>query len=192
MARIIVEAEGYAAAAAPLPVAEPPVPLAPAQSEQEALRPGRDLHLEIPDVVAAAAVYAAGRLDVARIVAFSQGGFTARTIARYRPPRPLVVCTTDAAVARRVQLLWGARPLVMGDEVSHHDEVVTVVDRLLLDAGLARPGDVILILMGDPIAERPLTNLMRAHRVRGRRGDAAPPRISEGAAAATPGTPATG
>ena len=44
--------------------------------------------------------------------------------------------------------------------VCSNDEVVSLVDRLLLAADLAQPGDVILILMGVPIAERPLELLL--------------------------------
>jgi pyruvate kinase len=141
--------------------------LLPGSSEQPYLNPGRDLHLEIPEVVSAAAVYAVDRIDAKHIVAFSQGGFTARMIARYRPATPITVFTRNEEVARRVQLVWGARPVLIDHEVNHHDEVVESVDRLLVEQQLARPGDTIIILMGDPIEQRPLTNLMRVHRVRG-------------------------
>jgi len=166
MAEIIVEAEAYRPEGAEAFTFQPLAPLLPGVSERLHLHPELDRHLEIPDVVSAAAVYATHRLDVSQIVAFSQGGFTARMIARYRPRTPITVCTRDPAVARRLQLVWGARPLLMDVELEHHDQVVSLVDRLLLAAGLARPGDVIVILMGAPIPERPLTNLMRVHRVR--------------------------
>lgn len=122
--------------------------------------------LTVAEVVSAAGVYAADRLPVRQVVAFSQGGFTARMIARSRPDAPVLVFTTDARVARRAQLVWGVRPLLMEAEVEHHDEVVEVVERQLLAAGLAQPGETIVILMGDPIEERPLTNLMRVHTLR--------------------------
>jgi pyruvate kinase len=54
----------------------------------------------------------------------------------------------------------------MDTEADHHDEVVEVVERQLLATGLADPGESIVILMGDPIRERPLTNLLRVHRLR--------------------------
>ncbi len=128
-------------------------------------RPRGTSPLSIAEVVSAAAVYAAERLPVQRIVAFSQGGFTARMIARNRPVASILVFTTDPAVARRIQLVWGVRPRLMEAEVEHHDEVVEVVERQLLDSGLAAPGEAIVILMGDPIDRRPLTNLMRVHRL---------------------------
>ncbi|MCP4202898.1 MAG: pyruvate kinase [bacterium] len=126
----------------------------------------RDEAFVLADVVAAAAVFSTKNLKVRQIVAFSQGGFTARTIARYRPDTPICMLTTDARVARSVQLVWGVRPLLVDKSVEHHDQVVELVDRELLEADLARPGEVIVILMGVPIHDRPLTNLMRLHHVR--------------------------
>ncbi|MDA8016507.1 MAG: pyruvate kinase [Thermoanaerobaculia bacterium] len=167
MCRIIEEAEHYRRPKAYDPKDKPAAThLLPGSSEQPYLNAGRDLHLEIPEVVSAAAVYAVDRIDCKHIVAFSQGGFTARMIARYRPNTPITVFTRNEEVARRVQLVWGARPVLLEYEVNHHDEVVASVDRILVEKQLARPGDTITILMGDPIDQRPLTNLMRVHRVR--------------------------
>ena len=168
MTKVIEEAEHYRRPKAYEPKDKRAAAhLLPGSSEQPYLNPGRDLHLEIPEVVSAAAVYAVDRIACKHIVAFSQGGFTARMIARYRPTTPITVFTRNVEVARRVQLVWGARPVLLDHEVNHHDEVVESVDRLLVEKELARPGDTIIILMGDPIEQRPLTNLMRVHRVRG-------------------------
>jgi pyruvate kinase len=130
----------------------------------------RDDPLVLADVVAAAAVFSTRGLKVRQIVAFSQGGFTARTVARYRPRTPICMLTTDSRVARSVQLVWGVRPLLVNKSVEHHDQVVDLVDRELLAAKLVRTGEVIVILMGVPIRDRPLTNLMRLHHVRRPKG----------------------
>jgi pyruvate kinase len=119
---------------------------------------------ETPDAVAEAAVITARRLNARWIIAFSQTGFTARTIARYRPSNPIGVFTNNIETARRVQLIWGTRSLV-SEEVEHHGQVVQAVERHLLGLGLVEPGDCIVILMGDPIEDRPRTNLMRVHEV---------------------------
>lgn len=174
MSQVIVEAESYSSekvgrqrgleGSHALPDRSPSH-LVPGLLEEAHLDASYHRHLEIPDVVCAAAVQSANRLHAVRIVAFSQGGFTARMIARYRPKTPITVLTRERAVARRVQLVWGARPLLIEHEADHHDEVVSLVDHSLFEAGLAQPGDVIVILMGDPIAEKPLTNLLRVHRI---------------------------
>ena len=85
--------------------------------------------------------------------------------ARYRPVVPTLVFTTDERVARRIQLLWGTRPIRLEHEVQHRGDLVAVVERELLARRLIRRGECIVLLMGYPIEERPLTNLLRIHRV---------------------------
>jgi pyruvate kinase len=179
MARIILEAEAYARECLterpslhPLGTAHARRTFAldptavPAGDAGDAGEVESEPPLEVPDMVSAAAVYAADQLKVRRIVAFSQSGFTARLVARYRPASPVVAFTPDAQVARQLQLVWGVRPLVADTGVGTLDEVVQLVQRQLLAARLAAPGERIVILMGHPIRDRPLTNLMRVHRIR--------------------------
>jgi len=176
MAQIIQEAESYARGAVRSSANRRPEPYPPGRGparrtfelDPATHPPDIDLSLEVPDVVSAAAVSAAEQLGVSRIVAFSQSGFTARLVARYRPSAPIVAFTPEEAVARRIQLVWGVRPLVTGTDVATLDEVVQAVERHLLDADLVAPGERIIILMGHPIRDRPLTNLMRVHRIRKR------------------------
>lgn len=121
---------------------------------------------DIPDAVAAAAARVAQLLDVRYIVAFTQSGSTARLMARYRPAIPIVAFASDERVARSLQLVWGVDPRVIA-LAEHHEDVVELIDRELLRRGRARPGDLIIVLMGAPIRERPRTNLIRIHRVDG-------------------------
>ena len=106
------------------------------------------------------------QIGVRRIVAFSQSGFTARLVARYRPPSPIMAFTPDARVARQIQLIWGVRPFVAEFQVGSLEDIVNVVERELLAAKLVVPGDRIIILMGHPVRERPLANLLRVHLIR--------------------------
>jgi pyruvate kinase len=169
MARIVQEAEEYARENTPR---HTPEPLGHAHARRtyalESAEPALDSEatLEVPDMVSAAAVYAAEQLGVARIVAFSQSGFTARLVARYRPESPIMAFTPDDRVARQLQLVWGVRPFVAQFQVGSLEDIVQVVERKLLEAKLVQPDDRIIILMGHPVRERPLTNLMRVHRIR--------------------------
>ncbi len=170
MARIIQEAEDYARESSSRPTVQPlghvharrTFALDPHEPETT----GAELSLDVPDMVSAAAVLAAEKIGVRRIVAFSQSGFTARLVARYRPPSPIMAFTPDARVARQIQLVWGVRPFVAEFQVGSLEDIVNVVERELLAAQLVQPGERIIILMGHPVRERPLTNLMRVHRIR--------------------------
>ena len=169
MAKIIEEAESYDRERASEEDLDQPLGYAHARRSFEMDPTPHEEHegeLDVPDMVSAAAVYVADELNIRRIVAFSQSGFTARLVARYRPTAPIMAFTPDARIARQLQLVWGVRPLVNDTSVGTLDEVVQMVERNLRDAQLAAPGDRILILMGHPIRERPLTNLMRVHRIR--------------------------
>jgi pyruvate kinase len=169
MANIILEAETYARECATEAASIQPLGHAHARRTFEldpSAHQSTEGELDVPDMVSAAAVYAADELRIRRIVAFSQSGFTARLVARYRPTSPVVAFTPDEQVARQLQLVWGVRPLVADTEVGTLDEVVQMVERNLRDARLAAPGERILILMGHPIRDKPLTNLMRVHRIR--------------------------
>jgi pyruvate kinase len=174
MARIIIEAETYRqeeAREGVLPASEEPLP--GTFESQPSKRHGRAAAEEgaiaIADVIAAAAVYAASKLPRARIVAFSQGGFTARRLARYRPAVPAFVLTPDARVARRIQLLWGTTPVHLtgagARKLEKRTDFATIVEQDLLGRHLLHPGDCLILLMGSPVESNPLTNLLRIHRV---------------------------
>ncbi len=168
MARIIQEAEDYVRATNQRHTIEPlgHVHARRAFALEAEISSGSEPSLEVPDMVSSAAVYAAEQLGVRRIVAFSQSGFTARLVARYRPGSPIMTFTPDPKVARQIQLVWGVRPFVAEFQVGSLEDIVNVVERELLRAKLVQPGDRIIILMGHPVRERPLTNLMRVHRIR--------------------------
>ncbi len=128
--------------------------------------PNRLGALEIPETISAAAILSARHLSAQGIVVLSQGGFTARQVACRRPSTPVLAFTREPRTMRELQLVWGVQGVRMDQEVYHHDEVVAMVDRQLLAGSLALPGDTIVLLMGDPIQDRPPTNLVRIHRVR--------------------------
>lgn len=169
MSQVVLEAEDYLKRSflqGDLP-RDPQLPAGrfPAPAPRTLHDPALSGAVEIADVVAAAAVHAASKLRASSIVAFSQGGFTARRLARYRPIVPAYVFTTDTAVARRMQLLWGTYPIHLEHEVQHREDLIQVVERELLIRRLVRPGECLILLMGYPIHERPLTNLLRIHRI---------------------------
>jgi pyruvate kinase len=79
---------------------------------------------------------------------------------------PTFVLTTDVQVARRIQLLWGMRPIHLARDVQHREDLIEIVERELLARRHVRPGECLILLMGFPIRLKALTNLLRIHRVR--------------------------
>jgi pyruvate kinase len=121
---------------------------------------------EFTDALAGAANYAAEQLDAKYLVVFTQTGFAARLMSKFRPKVPIIALTPSSWVARRMNLLWGVQPFVLQDTGTYHEQIIDRVDDFLLAKDIVRPGDRLVILMGSPIYQRAKTNLLRVHRVR--------------------------
>jgi pyruvate kinase len=122
---------------------------------------------EITDALAGAANYAAEGINAKYIVVFTQSGFAAKLMSKFRPRAPIIALTPSSWVARRMNILWGVQPYVLRDAGEFHEQIVEGVDEYLLEKEIVRPGDRLVILMGSPIYQRAKTNLLRVHRVRG-------------------------
>jgi pyruvate kinase len=120
---------------------------------------------EFTDALAGAANYAAEQIDAKYIVVFTQTGFAARLMSKFRPKAPIIALTASTWVARRMNLLWGVHPFVMREAGEFHEQIVDRVDEFLIDRDLVRHGDRLVILMGSPLYQRAKTNLLRVHRV---------------------------
>ena len=120
---------------------------------------------EFTDALAGAAKYAAEQLEAKFIVVFTQTGFAARLMSKFRPPQPIIALTPSSWVARRMNILWGVQPFVLRDVEEYHEQIVERVDEYLLNHDIVVPGDRLVILMGSPIYQRAKTNLLRVHRV---------------------------
>ena len=111
---------------------------------------------------------AAGRVAVetqaAAIVAFTQSGFTAQLISKYRPAHPVFALTPHDRVRSRLCLSWGVYPL-RTDFVNDTDAMIGKIDAILRDAELVQMGDNLVFLAGMPPTQQGTTNLLRLHRV---------------------------
>src|SRR5438105_4805400 len=121
---------------------------------------------EFTDALAGSANYAAEQLDAKFIVVFTQTGFAARLMSKFRPKQPIIALTPSSWVARRMNILWGVQPFVLKEVGEYHEQIVERVDDFLLSRDIVSPGDRLVILMGSPIYQRAKTNLLRVHRVR--------------------------
>ncbi len=98
------------------------------------------------------------------LVAFTQSGDTARRLARYRSPIPLLAFTPVGAVRNQLALTWGVETFLV-PTVQHTDEMVKQVDAALLELGRCRIGELIVIVAGSPPGIPGSTNAMRVHRM---------------------------
>jgi pyruvate kinase len=120
---------------------------------------------EFTDALAGSARYAAEQLDAKFIVVFTQTGFAARLMSKFRPSQPIIAITPSSWVARRMNMLWGVQPFVLREVGEYHEQIVERVDEYLLSRDIVVPGDRLVMMMGSPIYQRAKTNLLRVHRV---------------------------
>lgn len=120
--------------------------------------------LSISNATASAACHAAHALNAKAIVAFTQSGFTARMISKYRSQTTVIAITPHKTTQRRMCLFYGIRPFIMGI-IENTDEVIAHVDKILLEKKLVEKNDIIIITLGAPVYTRGTTNLMKLHRI---------------------------
>jgi pyruvate kinase len=119
---------------------------------------------DFPSAVCQSAATAAGHLQAKCIVCFTESGGTARKVAKFRPPVPVIAFTPHASVVRQLQLAWGVKGCLIAPIVST-DEMLVRTDIELQHLKLAETGDKVIILLGAPVASHGSTNLMKLHRI---------------------------
>ena len=121
-----------------------------------------------PDVISEAACRAARELRARAIVAFTQSGSTARLLAKYRPEVPILAFSPSEQIRQRLSLCWGVVPKTIRP-IQHTDELVDEIEAALLEEKAVHPNDALVIVAGAPMWVRGTTNLMKLHRVGGKR-----------------------
>jgi pyruvate kinase len=102
--------------------------------------------------IARAAAEVGAITGASALAAFTMSGETARRLARYRSPIPLLALT------------WGVETFIV-PPVVHTDDMVKQVETALLDIGRSWPGDKIVIVAGSPPGTPGKTNALRVHRI---------------------------
>ncbi len=115
-----------------------------------------------PDAISEAACLAAENLGLKAIVAFSQSGFTARLISKYRPSVPIIAFTPIESVQRSLALSWGVDAMVM-PLMDNTDIMIKAMEEQLRKRKLVRKNDRIVILGGAPLKTQGKTNMMKLH-----------------------------
>jgi pyruvate kinase len=94
---------------------------------------------------AAAAVTMAESLGASAIVVLTRGGSTAQAISTYRPSIPIIACTPDPAVQRRLQLSFGVYPLLIPFSSDPEATVKAAFDQAKASRLLRKKDRVVLV-----------------------------------------------
>jgi len=136
-------------------------------TERDTLRAVHSLDRK-PETVGGAIARAAAEVGAIvgakALVAFTMSGETARRLARYRSPIPLLAFTTVQATRSQLSLVWGVETFIV-PHVDHTDDMVRQVDQALLEIGRCQKGDRVVIVAGSPPGTPGSTNALRVHRI---------------------------
>jgi pyruvate kinase len=114
--------------------------------------------------ITAAAAQVGATVGAKALVAFTETGDTARRLARYRSPIPLLAFTPVPATRSQLALTWGVETFLT-PHVDHTDEMVRQVDAALVEIERLHPGDRVVIVAGSPPGIPGSTNALRVHRI---------------------------
>ena len=116
---------------------------------------------DISEAISHAACEMALDLEAGAILTSTDHGGTARLISRYRPRTPIIAVTPRQETWRRLNLIWGVFPLLVG-HIENTDHMLQVVEQEALKAGWLKSGERVVITAGTPIGAKGTTNLIKA------------------------------
>lgn len=89
--------------------------------------------------------------NVKAIVAFTQGGSTARRISKFRPPVPILAVTFTKSTQRKLAVHWGVVPIFsdIQNEMTNDDELASIIAK---NYGV-KVGEQVIITAGYPTGE---------------------------------------
>jgi pyruvate kinase len=130
------------------------------------LRPRRSTEPRISEAIAEAICHAAEELHMKAIVVFTETGYSAQLVSKYRPRAPILTFSPNQETRRRLNLFWGVDSKRM-DRIEYIDQLPAVVEERLRKEKLVKKGDIVGMIAGTPIGARGTTNLMRLMRIGG-------------------------
>ena len=136
-------------------------------SYTESIREGESSYIRgnaFAEAAADAACRAAEDVKARVLVTFTQSGFTAGLVSKFRPRVPIIAFTPDEKMGRRLCLYWGVTPKIMKLPKTT-DEMIENVEKSLLDERIVNKGDRIVITSSSPLSTQGKTNFMKLHRI---------------------------
>jgi len=116
----------------------------------------------VGEAIARGACNTAREIGAKFLVAFTESGTSAMTVSLARPSVPIIAFSQNPKTRRRMALYWGVIPREM-PSMSDMDALVDWCTGDLMAAGLASPGERVVIVCGAPIGVSGSTNTIRVH-----------------------------
>jgi pyruvate kinase len=96
--------------------------------------------------IAINACYLADDVDAKALVIMTKKGYTAQTVIKHRPMAPIIIVTSDADMARKLNFIWGANDIVIMKGKLRSEDVKNILKKKKIIKG---PGDVVVVKLSD-------------------------------------------
>ena len=116
--------------------------------------------METVEAVCSSAVKAALDMKAPLILALTETGFTARLVAKYRPPQTIFAITAAETTTRQLQLVRGVQVMLTGSFQGTDSVVRKALDKAK-ELGLVKSGDQVVALHGQKEECAGQTNLLK-------------------------------
>ena len=101
----------------------------------------------ITHAISAAVGQIASQLDAAAIMTLTKTGSTARNVSKFRPKTPILAVTPHVYVSRRLQMVWGVKPLLVLDLASASQTFEAAIN-VAQEKNLLSAGDLVVMTAG--------------------------------------------
>ncbi|BAZ46224.1 pyruvate kinase [Chondrocystis sp. NIES-4102] len=101
----------------------------------------------ITHAISAAVGQIASQLDAAAIMTLTKTGATARNVSKFRPKTPILAITPHVHVSRRLQLVWGVKPLLVLD-LSSATQTFQAAINVAQEKNWLSAGDLVVMTAG--------------------------------------------
>lgn len=122
----------------------------------------RNENPDITNAIAHATCTTAMDLNASAIITVSNSGRTARMVSKYRPACPIIGCSVNEDVCRKLNMSWGVTPLLV--ELKHNsDELFDHAVDKAEEMGLIEQGEIVVLTAGVPLGISGTTNMIKVH-----------------------------
>jgi len=115
--------------------------------------------------VAAASVKAAQQLSAPAQIVITRSGFSARLISSYRPAVPIFAICTDPVTVCQLSAVWGVQPVLASEQEVSYQALTEFGKRAVLERGVGRAGESVVVTAGYPFHTSGSTNTMRVEQL---------------------------
>jgi pyruvate kinase len=117
--------------------------------------------MRVDQSIAMAALFTAYHLKVKAIAALTQSGSTALWMSRLNCGVPIYALTPEVSTRYKLSLFRDVYPLMLQYVGDNRETLLRLAEEKLLAAGVVKPGDVIVLTVGEPIGQQGGTNTMK-------------------------------